>query len=89
MDHLYILLCIVITVWDARDRCECAPTRSFGTEIVVMRFSAEVKETESDSEFKGSGSLRVRGCNFAARDQGLVKSSLLYRIADNCAMIQA
>ena len=62
----------------------------FITETVDMRFSAEEKERASDSGFQGSGSLRMRKCNFAARDQGPVesfKSSFLSRIADKCVII--
>ena len=49
-----------------------------------MRFSAEEKELTSDSRFKGSGSLRMRKCNFAAKS---FKNSFLHRIADKCAVI--
>ena len=59
-------------------------------ETVDMHFSAEEKELTSDSRFKGSGGLRMRKCNFAAKDQHPVesfKSSFLHRIADKCAII--
>ena len=55
-----------------------------GTEIVDKHFSEEEKELTSESRFKGSGSLRMRRCNFAAKDQGPVESfkcSFLHRIA--------
>ena len=55
-----------------------------------MRFSAEEKELTSDSRFKSSGSLRMRKCNFADKDQCPVenfKNSFLHRIADECAII--
>ena len=66
------------------------PPEIFDTETVDMRFSAEEKERASDSGFKGSGGLRMRKCNFAARDQGPVesfKSSFLHRSADNRAIL--
>ena len=55
-----------------------------------MCFSAEEKELTSDSRFKGSGSLRMREYNFAAKDQGPVesfKSSFLHRSAGNCTIL--
>ena len=66
------------------------PPKMFGMETVNMCFSAEEKELTSDSRFKGSGSLRMRKCNFAAKDQGPVesfKSSFLHRSADNRAIL--
>ena len=69
---------------------DARPPKFFGTETVSMCFSAEEKERASDSGFKGSGSLRMRKCNVAARDQGPVesfKSSFLSRIADKCVII--
>ena len=62
----------------------------FGTETVVMHFSAEEKELTSDSRLKASGSLRMCRCNFATKDQGAVESfqsSFLYCIADKCTII--
>ena len=46
------------------------------------------KELTSDSRFKGS--LRMRRCNFAAKDQDSAesfKSSFLHYIAECCAII--
>ena len=93
--------CLVIAIWDAHEQSidrlwapltvvKAWPPEFFGTETVDMRFSAEEKELTSDSRFKGSGGLRMRKCNFAAKDQHPVesfKSSFLHRIADKCAII--
>ena len=60
------------------------PPEFFGTDTVDMRFSAE------ENWNRGGGSLRMRRCNFAARDQGPVesfKSSLHHRAAYDCASI--
>ena len=59
-------------------------------ETVNMCFSAEEKELTSDSRFKGSGSLRMRRCKFAAKDQDSAesfKSSFLHYVAESCAII--
>ena len=44
------------------------PLEFFGTDTVDMRFSAE------ENWNRGSGSLRMRRCNFAAKDQGPIES---------------
>ena len=46
------------------------------------------KELTSDSRFKGS--LRMRRCNFAAKDQDSAesfKNSFLHHVAESCAII--
>ena len=66
------------------------PPKIFGMETVDMCFSAEEKELTSDSRVKGSGSLRMRRCNFAAKYQGPMEnfeSNFLHRIANKCAVI--
>ena len=66
------------------------PPEIFGTETVNMCFSAEEKVQTPDCRFKGSGGLRMRKCNFAAKDQCPVesfKNSFLHRIANKCAII--
>ena len=67
------------------------PPKMFGTETVNMSFSAEEKELTLDSRFKGSGSLRMRKCNFAAKDQRPVesfKSSFLHRSRQACHTVE-
>ena len=67
------------------------PPEIFGTETVEMCFSAEEKELTSDSRFKGSDSLRMRKCNFAAKDQRPVesfKSSFLHRSRQPCHTVE-
>ena len=57
-----------------------------------MCFSAEEKELTSDSRFKGSGSLRMHRCKFAAKEQDSAesfKSSFLHYVAVSCAIIYA
>ena len=66
------------------------PPEIFGTETVDMHFSAEEKELTLDSRLKGSSSLRMRKCNFAAKDQDSAesfKSSFLHHVAESCAII--
>ena len=62
----------------------------FNTETIDMCFSAEEKEPASESKSGHGGSLRMRRCNLAVREQGPVESfesSLQHQVADNCASI--
>ena len=55
-----------------------------------MCFSAEEKKLTSDSRFKGGGSLRMRRCKFAAKDQDSAesfKSRFLHHTDESCAII--
>ena len=92
--------CLVTAIWDASEHSldhlsssltvvKAHPPKTFSTETVSMRFSAEEKELRSDSSFKGSG-LRMRRCNFAAKDQESAesfKSSFLHHDDENCVII--
>ena len=66
------------------------PPKTFSTETVNMYFSAEEKELMSDRRFKGSSNLRMRRCNFAAKDQDSAesfKSRFLHHVAESCTII--